>query len=371
MKLLLNDKEIINFLEYITVGILSNKEKIELSNVTFEEAELTSVIEYIDEKKQAGKLEKFKDKIYGKIENAVSTDLRLHLEKIQKIIINLKEKKSALIKKKSKYIISKFGEERLFELYKNTPGATGFIKSVGLQINKDSEFKIRSSFTDAKEDCLLRNTVGNEKIIVDKIDYKYPFWFIDSGYTNFLEGKQKIWHRLVRNHMHHSCDFTAPVDRLNVFKEFPKQWREDGEFILVIEPGPLSAAIFHVDMKTWKYEIEKEIRKYSNRPIKFRPKLDKKTRTPLYQDLLDEDYYCLVNINSNAATEAIWAGVPTITLDKHITNSVSRNTISDINNLHRPHLANWLCMLSYSQFSYDELVNGTALTIIKKYHDHS
>jgi hypothetical protein len=371
MKLLLNDKEIINFLEYITVRVLSDKEKTELSNVVFEEVELTNVIAYIEEKKQADRLEKFKGKIYGKIENAVSTDLRSYLEKVQKIISDSKEKKSALIKKKLKYIISKFGEEQLFELYKNSSEATGFIKSVGLQIDKDSKFKIRSTFTDAKEDCLLRNTVGNEKIIVDKIDYRYPFWFIDSGYTNFLEGKQKIWHRLVRNHMHHSFDFTAPVDRLAIFKEFPKQWKEDGEFILVIEPGPLSAAIFHVDIKTWKYEIEKEIRKYSNKPIKFRPKLDKKTRTPLYQDLLNEDYYCLVNINSNAATEAIWAGVPTITLHKHITNSVSRNTISDINNLTRPNLANWLCMLSYSQFSYDELVNGTALPIIRKYHGHS
>jgi hypothetical protein len=371
MKLLLNDKEIINFLEYITVGLLSAEEKTELSNIIFEEIELASVIEYIEEKKQAGKLEKFKSKIYGKIENAVSDDLRSYLEKIQKILINSREKRSSLIKKKLKYIISKFGEDRLFDLYKNTSGITGFIKSVGLQVDKSGEFKIRSTFTDTKEDCLLRNTVGNEKIIIDKIDYKYPFWFIDSGYTNFLEGKQKTWHRLVRNHMHHSCNFTAPVDRLGMFKQFPRQWRPDGEFILVIEPGPLSASIFHVDMKTWKYEIEKEIRKYSDKPIRFRPKLDKKTRKSLYQELLNEDYYCLININSNAATESIWAGVPVITLDKHITNTISRNAISDINNLLRPNLANWLCMLSYSQFTYDELVNGTALTIIRKYHDHS
>jgi hypothetical protein len=371
MKLLLNDKEIINFLEYITINSLSDKEKTELSNIIFEDVELTNVIAYIEEKKQAGKLNKFKGKIYGKIESAVSIDLKSYLEKIQKILIDSREKRSALIKKKLKYIISKFGEDRLFDLYTNTPGATGFIKAVGLQVAESGEFKIRSTFTDAKEDCLLRNTVGNEKILVDKIDHKYPFWFIDSGYTNFLEGKQKKWHRLVRNHMHHCFDFLAPVDRLGMFKEFPKQWRRDGEFILVIEPGLLSSAIFHVDMKNWKYEIEKEIRKYSDKPIKFRPKLNKKVRVPLYQDLLNEDYHCLININSNAATESIWAGVPVITLDKHISNSVSRSQISDINNLYRPHLGNWLCMLSYSQFSYEELINGTAYSIIKKYHDHS
>ena len=88
----------------------------------------------------------------------------------------------------------------------------------------------------------------------------------------------------------------------------------------------------------------------------------------MFHELLNEDYYCVVNINSNAATESIWAGIPVITLDKHITNSVSRSNLSDINNLYRPNLANWLSVLSYSQFTYDELVNGTAGKIVNKYH---
>jgi hypothetical protein len=76
----------------------------------------------------------------------------------------------------------------------------------------------------------------------------------------------------------------------------------------------------------------------------------------------------VININSNAATEAIWAGVPAITLDRHVSNSVTKNSLSDINNLYRGNIANWLCMLSYSQFTYEELLNGTATNILKKYH---
>jgi hypothetical protein len=153
-----------------------------------------------------------------------------------------------------------------------------------------------------------------------------------------------------------------------MFTEFPKVWRTSGETILIIEPGPFSAAIFHIDIPQWKKTVESELRKYTDKPIKFRPKIDKKNRKSLYQELLNEDYYCVININSNAATESVWAGVPIITLDKHITNSISRSKISDINNLARPHLANWLCMLSYSQFTYEELIDGTASTIIKNYH---
>jgi hypothetical protein len=214
----------------------------------------------------------------------------------------------------------------------------------------------------------MRNTVNNESVLVNKIKNQTPFWFIDSGYTNFLETNKK-WHRLVRNHIHSSGNFTPPVDRLGNFKEFPQQWRDSGDIILVIEPGSFSASIFGVNVKEWKYYIESELRRYTDKKIIFREKEPKKTRRPLYKELKNDDYYCVVNINSNAATEAIWNGIPVITLDRHITNSVSRHQLSDINNLYKPNLANWLCSLSYSQFTYDELMNGTAVKLIKMYNN--
>jgi hypothetical protein len=172
----------------------------------------------------------------------------------------------------------------------------------------------------------------------------------------------------VANHLHRGKYFEAPVDRLPMFPITPRPWKLEGHYILVIEPGHFSAKIFGVDIPTWKKSIEYEIRKYTDRPIKFREKINKKIRKNLYQELCDEDYYSIINLNSNAAIEAIWAGVPSITLDQHISNYVTSNKISDINNLLRPNLANWLCMISYSQFTYEELINGTAYEIIKKYH---
>lgn len=55
--------------------------------------------------------------------------------------------------------------------------------------------------------------------------------------------------------------------------------------------------------------------------------------------------------------------------NKHITNPISRSKLSDVNNLYTGSLANWLAMLSYSQFTFKELADGTALSIIKKYHE--
>jgi hypothetical protein len=272
-----------------------------------------------------------------------------------------------LIHNNIEYFIKRFGEEELLELYKNS-NYQHFVKSVGLNIDPTASLIRRKRFESYDENCLIRNTVGNEKLLITKVDKQLPFWFIDSGYTNFLEEK-KVWHRIVKNHLHHGKKIDAPVDRLGMFKRFPNQWRESGDRILIIEPGPFAAGIFHVDLKTWKYDVEAELRKYTDKKIVFREKAPKKTRENLFQHLLDEDYYCLININSNAATEAIWAGIPVVTLGQHVSNPVSVNSLSQINQLVRPNLAQWLCDLSYSQFTYDELLNGTAVEIIRGYHE--
>jgi hypothetical protein len=263
-------------------------------------------------------------------------------------------------------VLEALGTERVLSMYKKSK-MQHFVKSTGLTIHKNAELVRRQDFTDYKQDCLIRNTTGNEQLLVQKIDNRYPMWFIDSGYTNFLETNKK-WHRLVRNHIHHDQMFEAPVDRLSNFTSFPQPWRQSGEKILIIEPGPFAASIFHVDLKTWKYDVERELKKYTDKKIVFREKAEKKIRTSLVEELNNEDYYCVVNINSNAATEAIWSGIPVITLDRHITTPVSRSKLSDINNLARPHLARWLCAVSYSQFTKDELYDGTAIKIVRKYH---
>jgi hypothetical protein len=77
----------------------------------------------------------------------------------------------------------------------------------------------------------------------------------------------------------------------------------------------------------------------------------------------------VISINSNAATEAIWAGIPAITMDTHITNPITKNKLSDINDLYYGKISDWLCMLSYSQFTKEELMNGTAKRIIENYHE--
>lgn len=365
IKLLLNDKEIANYLNS-KIDIVQRLLKFERNMM--HTAETIVWIRAGIFKLGLNNLDaEIKEKYKSKIIKSVSKDLQAWVDLIKTNIDYYKENNWNTIHKKIDYILENVGENRVLREYRNS-NITGFVKGCGLHIDPSGTLIRRHRFNSYEEDCLIRNTVGNEELLVTKIDKNLPFWFIDSGYTNFLE-PNKRWHRLVRNHLHYGKYFDAPTDRLGNFKSFPRPWRGSGDIIYVIEPGPFAADIFHVDLKTWKYDVEKELRKHTDKKIRFRQKAPKRERTNLYRELADDDYYCIISINSNAATEAIWQGVPAITLDKHVTNPVTVNKLSDVNNLYRGRIADWLCMLSYSQFTYDELIDGTALKVLKKYHE--
>jgi len=367
MKLLINESEMFYFLFEISKRSFSLEERIALESICLIENNQLEIINDIKEKIKTNKIKKFLRKLPGRIERAVKDDLEIYYNNLKNLIDEFRQKKKILLEENFSKIIDKLGEENIIKAYEQDRQIYGFMKTLGNSLPKNYSIKRRSTYVETGEDCLLRNTISDERLIINKIKSNYPFWFVDSGYTNFIE-KNKKWHRIVRNHLHVGDSFEAPVDRLENFQTFPKQWRQEGDKILIIEPGKFSAGVFNVDINQWKNQIEKELRQYTDKPIVFREKFSKKKRTSLYKHLLDEDYYCVVNINSNAATEAVWAGIPVITLDRHITNPVSRNKISDINNLLRPNLANWLCMLSYSQFTVEEIQSGKAFNMLKGYH---
>ena len=362
MKLLVNDKELAHYL----ISLIDLKDH--CAHIELNERKTAEAINFIIEKRDHHKfnIEKFREKFKEKLLRGVSADVIEWRSKVNTVLENYKKNYFSQVHKQAEYVIEKLGDKNIIDAYMNSDRQY-FIKSVGQQIDPTADMIRRKDFINRKEDCLLRNTVGNENIIVDKIDNSLPFWFIDSGYTNFIEPNKK-WHRLTRNHLHFNNQFVAPVDRLKNFAEFPKPWRNTGKTILIVEPGEFAASIMHVNVKSWTESVVTELKKYTDRPIEIRSKINKKTRTSLYKTLLQEDYYCTVSINSNSAVESIWAGIPAITLNKHVSNTVTRNNLAQINDLYYGPLGDWLAWLSYCQFTYDELMDGTALSIIKEHH---
>lgn len=115
-----------------------------------------------------------------------------------------------------------------------------------------------------------------------------------------------------------------------------------------------------------------EIRKYTDRPVVYRPKPSWKDAVPVdgYDYSPDSDKFitrldeahCLVTYGSNACFEALLNGVPSIVLGDGITRPVSSTTAADVEAPRMPNrdeLYHLACDLSYCQWTLDEFANGT------------
>jgi len=291
---------------------------------------------------------------------------------------NYKDHLTTVYKQKYRKLISwlcdnyeKIGvkDSQLIRLYLDDP-SLGFVKTMGQQITDDPVWKVAGDHILDDLSMLIRgNSDIHHSVLCHRIKNKLPFWFIDTGYTNFLTGK-KTWHRLVPNHLHH-VPHTGyfPADRLHLFSNMPRHWKTTGKTILVIENSERHYRMFGTSLKEWKENIQSTLGKLTDKPVIFRPKSPNiKDRDSLYDHLLASDYYCVISDASAAAIESVWAGIPIITLNTHISIPVARTRLEDINDLYRGPIGDWLCSLSYSQFTQKEMFNGTAWKIMSQYH---
>ena len=262
--------------------------------------------------------------------------------------------------------------KRLIDLHVKS-NTKHFVKSIGLQLTRDPVWAIGPDTEDRvphNTSVLIRNVANNHQLLQKLLLNKLHFWFIDSGYTNFITG-QKKWHRLVKNHVHHSPIKTKyyPADRLNLLSQLPTPWRKTGDRILVVENSHQHHEMVDTNLEVWREQVRQQLLQHTDRKIEFRPKdLNRKNRSNLYELLKNTNYYCVVTEASAAAIEAVWAGTPIITLGYHISTPVARTSLSDINDLYRGPIGDWLCALSYSQFTIEEMFDGTALKAIKRHH---
>jgi hypothetical protein len=260
-------------------------------------------------------------------------------------------------------------KQELINLYLSD-SAPNFTKCIGPQLTNNPHWIMSLEDAEPEQPIFIRNICNNEFLLQFCLENKHEFWFLDSGYTNFLLPKQKLWHRLVHNHLHHgNINISYPSDRLNQLPSLPCSWRKKGRTILVVESSDSYARIQGTTLDEWRNSVRDKLKNHTDRPIEFRSKkMSRKTRSTVF-DLLNhsKEYYCVVSDSSSAAIESIWAGVPAFTLGRHITNSVSKNNLSDIEDPYKGDIEPWLRAISYNQFTFEELKNGTAINLIKQY----
>ena len=203
------------------------------------------------------------------------------------------------------------------------------------------------------------------------------FYYMDSGYFGNSPSASntygwKVWHRVVKNNLQHGIITTRPDDRWKKFN-ISLQTRKYGSKIIIAAPDEKPCKFYKIDQQQWITETVETIKKYTDRPILVRERPANRTirihSDPL-QKILQDDVHALVTFNSVAAVESVMLGVPAFTLAP--ANAASPVACQDLSQIENPYWADrdklysWACHLAYGQFHNNELLDGTALKILKE-----
>jgi hypothetical protein len=144
-----------------------------------------------------------------------------------------------------------------------------------------------------------------------------------------------------------------------------------GRKILLAPPSVKSFTMWDIDQEQWIAETVAEIKKHTDRPVEVRLKRPRNDRMAVdtMEEALDNDVHCLVTYNSVAAVEAVMLGKPAIALGPNAAGVVCSNTLAEIENPYIPSLDErdaWLRHLSYCQFTFTEMSDGTAWRILNE-----
>ena len=193
------------------------------------------------------------------------------------------------------------------------------------------------------------------------------FYYIDNGYLG--NGQAKTYFRIIKNHVHDiRAIIERPGDRLARCSIRLKP-KSSGSKILIAPPSQKSLSLWGMDPEVWVAETVADLRQHTDRPIEIRLKRPRAERLieNTMEEALADDVYCLVTYNSVSAVEAVMLGKPAITLGPNAAAVVANTQVSDIEKLSFPNddlREAWLRHLSYSQFTFTEMSDGTAWRIL-------
>lgn len=227
---------------------------------------------------------------------------------------------------------------------------------------------------------LVVRGVTSKREIEECVKNNRDYYYIDTGYVgNFPStgnptGK-KIWHRIVKNDLQHSTIKDAPPDRWHsLVKQDPRlcwrDWKSYNQKILLVLPNPKACRFYNIDCDKWVNETTELIKTYSDLPIEIRVKGSRSERNHGYSiyDAFDSGVYATVSFNSIASLESVLYGIPAFVSVPCAASPLASNDLSMLKNPYKPTLNTILAQcynLAYGQFTHEEILNGTAWTILQ------
>lgn len=239
---------------------------------------------------------------------------------------------------------------------------------------KGAKLKIYDPNSTYPNGPLLIRGLGKKELIKKCWQESRTFYYMDSGYFGNFPCKvnpdgYKSFHRIVKNDLQHTEIIDRPDDRWLELKQELHPWRQHGDYILLVTPSEKPCKFYDIDLSTWLENTIKDIKKYTDRPIKIRNKMSRPNRLqrPIFDDL--KNAHAVVTYQSIAAVEAIQYGVPAFTYAPTAADPVCDK---DIANIETPKKCSdevrykWACHLAYGQFHISEMQKGKAYRMLNE-----
>jgi lipopolysaccharide biosynthesis glycosyltransferase len=237
-------------------------------------------------------------------------------------------------------------------------GTNGYLSNWRIEKNTNNPLVIRGVSTTSQN--AIRHCWKNSR----------TFYAIDTGYWG--NKKHKQWHRITKNNLQLMGPIVdRPSDRLKKIGYSYNKFTT-GRKILICPPSEKIMTLFdQTTPERWVNQIVTELKNYTDRPIEIRLKPNRTDRTTVntIENALADDVYCLITYNSIAAIEALMFGKPAITLGPNSAQLLCNTNLSEIENLNIPskdQMYQFMCYLSYGQFTKEEMLNGTAWRILNE-----
>jgi hypothetical protein len=246
-------------------------------------------------------------------------------------------------------------------------------EAVGAKVTDTKKF----DFLKSRNPVVLRSILKN-KIMNRCRETGRDFYYVDSGYLgNTVSPRNrfgnKLWHRIVKNGLQHTEIQKRPSDRFDRLGITWARKKLSGSKIIVAAPDDKPCRHYGIDLDTWINDTVSKLKQHTDREIVVRQRVKHKTVRMVHDPLstvLVQDVHALVTFNSNAAVEAVIAGVPAFVLaPEHVAMPVASTDLSMIEDPVWPEqdlMHAWLCHLAYCQFHVKELIHKNIWNILNE-----
>jgi len=171
----------------------------------------------------------------------------------------------------------------------------------------------------------------------------------------------------------------------------PKEWRTNGDHILLLLQRNGGWSMGNLDVQDWANDVIAQVRQYSDRHIIIRPhpgdkdainylnprlgrckiKFSKRITLSYNKNLEDDlvDCWAAINYNSSPAVGAAIEGVPIFVMDPARSQcaEIANTDLSQIENPQMAYRDRWLERLAMFHWNFDELRSGECWSHMKKF----